>query len=104
MKATTACPLPAYASQRMAAPWFTFVAVRPTKAAGSPIPPNAVWSARKQLWIAPVTGATPAHQLTDLRGDNSNPRWSPDGRQIALVSQRGDNSFIAVYDFGRDSV
>jgi dipeptidyl aminopeptidase/acylaminoacyl peptidase len=64
----------------------------------------AVWAARKQLWIAPVTGATPAHQLTDLRGDNSNPRWSPDGRQIALVSQRGDHSFIAVYDFGRDSV
>ena len=63
-----------------------------------------MWAARKQLWIAPVTGATPAHQLTDLRGDNSNPRWSPDGRQIALVSQRGDHSFIVVYDFGRDSV
>ena len=30
----------------------------------------AVWAARKQLWIAPVTGAMPAHQLTDLRGDN----------------------------------
>jgi len=64
----------------------------------------AVWAARKQLWIAPVTGATPAHQLTDLRGDNSYPKWSPDGRQIALVSNRGDHSFIAVYDFGRDSV
>ncbi len=64
----------------------------------------AVWAARKQLWIAPVTGATPAHQLTELRGDNSNPRWSPDGRQIALVSDRGDHRFIAIYDFGRDSV
>ncbi len=64
----------------------------------------AVWAARKQLWIAPVSGATPAHQLTDLRGDNSNPKWSPDGRQIALVSARGDHSFIAIYDFGRDQV
>ena len=64
----------------------------------------AVWAARKQLWIAPVSGATPAHQLTDLRGDNSNPRWSPDGRQIALVSDRGDHSFIAIYDFGREQV
>jgi dipeptidyl aminopeptidase/acylaminoacyl peptidase len=64
----------------------------------------AVWAARKQLWIAPVTGATPAHQLTDLRGDNSEPKWSPDGRQIALVSNRVDHSFIVVYDFGRESV
>ena len=64
----------------------------------------AVWAARKQLWIAPVSGATAAHQLTDLRGDNSNPKWSPDGRQIALVSARGDHSFIAIYDFGRDQV
>jgi dipeptidyl aminopeptidase/acylaminoacyl peptidase len=64
----------------------------------------AVWAARKQLWIAPVSGATPAHQLTDLRGDNSSPRWSSDGRQIALVSDRGDHSFIAIYDFGRQSV
>ncbi len=64
----------------------------------------AVWAARKQLWIAPVSGATPAHQLTDLRGDNSNPKWSPDGRHVALVSARGDHSFIAVYDFGREEV
>ena len=64
----------------------------------------AVWAARKQLWIAAVSGATPAHQLTDLRGNNSNPRWSPDGRQIALVSDRGDHSFIAVYDLGREQV
>jgi len=64
----------------------------------------AVWAAQKQLWIAPVSGATPAHRLTDLRGENSHPRWSPDGRHIALVSARGDHSFIAIYDFGRDAV
>jgi dipeptidyl aminopeptidase/acylaminoacyl peptidase len=64
----------------------------------------AVWAANKQLWIAPVTGAIPVHQLTGLRGDNANPRWSPDGRQIAFVSQRGDHSFIAVYDLGHNSV
>ncbi|MBZ5652385.1 MAG: prolyl oligopeptidase family serine peptidase [Acidobacteriia bacterium] len=70
----------------------------------SPDGQTAVWAARKQLWIAPVSGATAAHQLTDLRGDNSNPKWSPDGRHIALVSARGDHSFIAVYDFGREEV
>jgi dipeptidyl aminopeptidase/acylaminoacyl peptidase len=64
----------------------------------------AVWAARKQLWIAPVSGATPAHQLSDLRGENLSPRWSPDGREIAFVSNRVDHSFIAIYDFGRDNV
>jgi len=64
----------------------------------------AVWAARKQLWIAPVSGATPAHQLTDVRGENSDPQWSPDGRELAFVSHREDHSFTAVYDFGRDSV
>ena len=64
----------------------------------------AVWAARKQLWIAPVSGATPAHQLTDLPGSSISPRWSPDGRHIAFVSDRGDHSFIGIYDFGHDSV
>jgi len=64
----------------------------------------AVWAARKQLWIAPVSGATPSHQITDLPGNTLSPQWSPDGHQIAFVSDRGDHSFIGVYDFGRDSV
>ena len=64
----------------------------------------AVWAKQKQLWIAPVSGATPAHQLTGVRGNNANPRWSPDGHEIAFVSDRDDHSLIVVYDFGRDSV
>jgi dipeptidyl aminopeptidase/acylaminoacyl peptidase len=64
----------------------------------------AVWAARKQLWIVPVSGAMPAHQLMELRGDNANPKWSPDGRHIVLVSKRGDHSFIAIFDVGQDSV
>jgi len=64
----------------------------------------AVWAAKKQLWIAPISGATPAHQLTDLPVSTNSPRWSPDGRHIAFVSDRGDHSFIGIYDFGHDTV
>ena len=64
----------------------------------------AIWAAKKQLWIAPVSAATAARQLTDISGDNSDARWSPDGRQIAFVSKRGDHSFIVVYDLGRSTV
>ena len=69
----------------------------------SPDGERAVWSGAKgQLWIAPVSGADKAKQLTYARGENSSPRWSPDGKRIAFNSRRGDHSFIGVYEFGSD--
>jgi Tol biopolymer transport system component len=46
----------------------------------------------------------PAHQITDLRGNNVSPKWSPNGRSIVFVSDRSDHSFVTVYDIGADSV
>ena len=37
-------------------------------------------------------------------GRQSNPRWSPDGSKIAFVTDRGNHSFIAVYDAKTRSV
>lgn len=70
----------------------------------SPDGAMAVWPARGQLWVAPVSGAVPAHPLAYVRGDNEEPQWSPDGSEIAFTSRRGDHSLIAIYNFGRESL
>ena len=64
----------------------------------------AVWSTKHHLWLAPVTGDKPARQLTDLRGDEVLPQWSPDSKHIAFVSDRRDHSLIAIYDFSPERV
>ena len=70
----------------------------------SPDGTRAVWSARKQLWIAPISGAEQAKQLAYLRGNNMEPKWSPDGREVAFVSDRGDHALVGVYDFDKQTI
>ncbi len=70
----------------------------------SPSGEFAVWSAKKQIWIAPISGKDKAKALTYARGSNSEPKWSPDGKKVAFVSHRDDHSFIAIYEFGRSNL
>jgi dipeptidyl aminopeptidase/acylaminoacyl peptidase len=64
----------------------------------------AVWPAKKKLWIASVDGRQQAKELALVRGTATQPKWSPNGKHIAFVSQRDDHSFIAIYDVSTGSI
>jgi dipeptidyl aminopeptidase/acylaminoacyl peptidase len=50
-----------------------------------------------KIWWVPLDGGEP-EPLIKVRGRNGSLRWSPDGSKLAFVSDRGDHSFIGVYD------
>src|SRR5207247_8978119 len=47
----------------------------------------------KQIWMAPLNGGSP-RQLTKEGESNERARWSPDGKSIAFVSDRGGSAQI----------
>jgi dipeptidyl-peptidase 4 len=58
--------------------------------------------------VSQTPGAAPADRgevpFIRVWGRNSGPLWSPDGARIAFVSNRGDHSYIAVYDIAGRTV
>jgi dipeptidyl aminopeptidase/acylaminoacyl peptidase len=97
----------------------------------SPDGRSAVWAAKHHLWLAPVAPVPPvagaaarpaapaaagavapaapeaagaARQLFALQGDASQQRWSPDGKRLAFRLNRGDHSYVAVYELATERV
>ena len=56
------------------------------------------------LYTASLPKPSQPQRLFQARGAVDMPRFSPDGRRIAFVSQRGDHSFIGVYTFADRSL
>jgi TolB protein len=51
----------------------------------------------QQLWLLPIGGGYP-FPLTYGDYDNTGPRWSPDGRTIAFISNRSGNTALWLID------
>src|ERR1700688_4321398 len=70
-------------------------AAAPAAGARAPAAPPAAGAA------APAASGA-ARQLLDLQGDASQQRWSPDGKRLAFRLNRGDHSYLAVFELATE--
>src|SRR6267142_2166981 len=75
----------------------TVVYVRGGDPAIAPDSERVAFVRDRRIWIAPIDGSKPAQAAFYARGTSVSPEWSPDGRTLAFVSNRGDHSFIGLF-------
>ncbi len=64
----------------------------------SPKGDSLVFRRGGQMFWAPLDGSKEPERWTQIRGGAQSLAWSPDGSRLALVSDRGDHSFVGIYD------
>ncbi len=70
----------------------------------SPDSTRVAFTRERMIFVAPIAGPGNEERLAPfftLRGNSESPVWSPDGRTLAFVSNRGDHSFIGLYTLGQ---
>ena len=69
----------------------------------NPAGDQIIYTREGKFWTAPLIGGK-ERKLFEIRGNVGAPEWSPDGSELAFVANRGDHSFIAVYNSRAGSV
>ncbi len=94
---------------------FTFEDMMKLKRVGEPVPsPDGKWvvfsavdvdlatnKKTPHIWIVPLTGGSERVLIADQDGDR--PRWAPDGKRFAFISNKESGSQIWVADFDSTS-
>lgn len=59
-----------------------------------------------QVWLQNLGDSTKGRQLFRIRGGANSIRWSPntEEKKLAFVSNRGDHSYVGVYDFENTTI
>src|SRR5436853_218291 len=63
--------------------------------AGEQFKADSTWP-KSQIWIVPTNGGE-AHPLTGGPRTDDTPRWSPDGRRLAFLSDRLEDGRQQIY-------